>query len=109
MENIAEYLFTPKTRTELCDITGLSDRKNRAKIRSSGETICNLQDGKGYFYADKNTPEGQQAIRAQHNLFLSRIFELWDSDKPFRQSLMNLDQLTLTDVIEGYERKLQDD
>lgn len=95
MDNITEHLTTQKTRQELESITGQCDRINRHKIRSSGKTICNLQDGKGYILADKNTPEGQEAIRVQHKLFWSRIFALIDDDKPFRESIFDLNQLSI--------------
>lgn len=105
MENIAEYLYTPKTRAELENATGFCDRINRVKIQKIRPTnpVCNLQDGNGYFIPDPNTTEGQAAIRAQHNLFLSRIFELWESDKGCRINIKDLDQITLAEMLEQFE------
>lgn len=109
MENIAEYLTKPMTRPALVDATGHCDRINRIKIKKIRPTnpVCNLQDGKGYFIPDPNTPEGQEAIRAQHNLFLSRIFELWESDKGCRINIKDLKQITLAEILEQYEGEEQ--
>lgn len=54
--NITDFIPEGKnnaiTRNQLCNLTGLSDRKVRELIeqaRSKGEIIINAQDGAGYF------------------------------------------------------------
>ncbi len=56
MNNITDFIPEGKnnaiTRNQLCNLTGLSDRKVRELIeqaRSKGEIIINAQDGAGYF------------------------------------------------------------
>jgi DNA-binding transcriptional regulator LsrR (DeoR family) len=56
MNDITDFIPEGKsnaiTRNQLCNLTGLSDRKVRELIeqaRSEGEIIINAQDGAGYF------------------------------------------------------------
>jgi DNA-binding transcriptional regulator LsrR (DeoR family) len=57
--NITDFIPEGKnnaiTRKQLCNLTGLSDRKVRELIeqaRRKGEIIINAQDGAGYFKTD---------------------------------------------------------
>jgi len=74
MKNAADYVpygyENAKTRTELMQITGMTDRAIREDINRSTELIVNLQDGKGYF---KPLPSEIPLVRQWMMLFTSRI------------------------------------
>lgn len=84
------------TRSKLCELTGLHDRKVRkliADARKEGTTILNDQDGQGYFISDD-----LYELRRQFNANRSRALSILRQQKYLRQKIQdaeNKDQLKL--------------
>lgn len=94
-KDILNYILTGRknavTRSELCRLSGIEDRKMRDAIHHARRKIpiLNMQDGQGYFIPDMNLLEERMPLKQYVMQGTSRLKSIGWSLKAARQTLKN--------------------
>lgn len=104
MTDILDYIGIGKdhavTRSRLCELAGMPDRKVRkliADARKEGTTILNDQDGRGYYISND-----LMELRRQFNANRSRALSILRQQRGLRQKIQaaeSRDQITIDEAV----------